>query len=59
MEQDDERMLVRHCAWWLSLRGRPASSNQSTVRVTIPYDQRFDVEGLRLMMARVAEGGLP
>lgn len=59
VEQDDERMLLRHCGWWVSLRGRPASSNDHTVRVGIPRDQRFDVAGLRTLMNRIAEGDMP
>lgn len=59
IEQDEERLLMRHCAWWLSLRGRTASTNTSTVRVELPRAQRFDVASLTAIMDRLRQGGLP
>lgn len=59
LDQDDERLLMRHCGWWVSLRGEQPSENRSSVRVTIPRSQRFDVTGLDDMMGRLAQGELP
>lgn len=59
IEQDDERLLLRHSAWWVSLRGLPPSDNAQTVRVQVQRAQRFDVEGLSAIMARLGEGGAP
>ena len=39
LEQDEERMLVRHCGWWMSLRGLATSANVNTVRVQVPRSQ--------------------
>lgn len=57
--QDDEQLLMRHCAWWVSLRGLPRSENERTVRVRIPRNQRFDVPGLTGLMDRISQGGTP
>lgn len=59
LEQDEERLLMRHCAWWVSLRGLAESSNKNTVRVQLPETQWFDVQGLTDIMARIRQGGLP
>jgi hypothetical protein len=59
LDQDEERLLMRHCGWWVSLRGQAASTNTSTVRVRVPRGQRFDVVSLTAMMARVGRGGVP
>jgi hypothetical protein len=59
LEQDDERLLMRHCDWWVSLRGERPSPNRSPVRVKIPRSQRFDDPGLDDMMKRLADGALP
>jgi len=59
IEQDEERLLMRHCAWWVSLRGELPTTNSSTVRVQVPRAQPFDVPGLIAIMARLGQGGLP
>lgn len=59
VEQDEERLLMRHCGWWVSLRGEPATTNTTTVRVQIPRVQCFDVAGLTALMDRLGQGGTP
>lgn len=59
VDQNEERMLLRHCGWWVSLYDSPRSSNEHTVRVLIPYEQRFDVAGLKAIMSRLGNGGRP
>jgi hypothetical protein len=59
LDQDEERMLMRHCGWWVSLRGSAASANATTVRVQVPRAQRFDVAGLTGIMDRLGQGGVP
>ncbi len=58
----DDGLLVRHCAYWFSLRGMPdhmsdADKPKKTVR--LPRVQRFDVPGLREIMDRIGTGDLP
>ncbi|MCB9794610.1 MAG: DUF4365 domain-containing protein [Alphaproteobacteria bacterium] len=59
VEQDEQRLLLRHCGWWLSLRGLPAVDNTATRRLHVPRSQRFDVAGLQGIMDRVGQGGTP
>ncbi|MGE0144331.1 MAG: DUF4365 domain-containing protein [Planctomycetota bacterium] len=59
IEQDDVRLLMRHCGWWASLRDLPESPNTEKVRVKIPRVNRFDVRGLTDIMQRLAKGELP
>jgi hypothetical protein len=47
LDCDPERILLKRCAYWLTLAGAPETENTSTVRVTVPTEQVFDVEALR------------
>ncbi|QJW95019.1 DUF4365 domain-containing protein [Frigoriglobus tundricola] len=50
MAQSEDRLELRHCAYWLSLRRAPAVPNTSTVRVGIPRQNRFTPEALSRIM---------
>lgn len=50
--QDEERLAIRHCAYWISLQGNPPSSNKHTVTVEIPRSRVFSVNALHELMAR-------
>jgi hypothetical protein len=50
LEQSDECMVTRHCAYWLSLLGQPALPNQRTVTVHLPRTQRLTPAALRGLM---------
>lgn len=43
---DPGKMVLKRCAYWHSLTGAPPTTNTSTVAVTIPTEQVFDVSGL-------------
>ncbi len=58
-EQSDESLLLRHCAYWISLRGRPDSSNTTSITVHLSVSQRFTVESLQDMMLRISKGDHP
>lgn len=55
--QTEDELIVRHCAYWLSLRGEGPTSNRRSLRLLIPRGNRFSVEALRGMMERVKAGG--
>lgn len=59
IDQSEERMLLRHCGYWVSLRNRPTLSNTSTTTVDIPRVQQFTVQALVDMMERIGSGGVP
>ena len=52
----EEELRLRCCGYWLSLAGRPATTNTSTVSVTIPRTQVLDTAQLRALIARANRG---
>jgi hypothetical protein len=58
-EQTEDKLVLRRCAYWLSLRGLPRTSNRKTVQVAIPKTQVFSAAALRAMMKRIKAGGVP
>jgi hypothetical protein len=51
--QTEEFLLLRRCAYWLSLRGMGATPNRQTVRIAVPRANVFSVEGLGVLMSKV------
>jgi hypothetical protein len=59
LHMDGHALVLRTCAYWLSLRGQPGVPNTTSVRVHLPKVQRFDAAALHDIMARVRQGQLP
>lgn len=59
VEHTEQQMLVRHCAYWVSLRNLPATPNTTSVNVQIPQGNTLNPASLRDIMARIGGGGLP
>ena len=59
LEQTDAQMVLRRCAYWLSLRGAEPSPNEHSVSVRIPRANVLGVESLRAMMTRIGQGAAP
>lgn len=59
LSQSADELVLRHCAYWLSLRGKPATSSRRTVRVKVPLENIFSVEALRGIIQRLQEGNDP
>jgi len=54
--QNEDRLELRHCAYWLSLRRAPAVPNTSSVRIHIPRQNQFTpVALMRIMEAIINE----
>lgn len=53
-----EQLVLRRCAYWVSLAGKPASTNESTVTVRVPRANLFDVPALTGLMRAINEGGV-
>lgn len=51
-------LILRNCAFWLSLRNAPASDNATSVTVSLPKSQRFDIEGLQALMEQSRTGSV-
>ena len=56
-ECDVEGLLMRKCAWWLSLKNCPAIDTASRV-VTIPKTHHLDVDELKRLMGLASQGRL-
>jgi len=59
LTMSEERVILRNCAYWLSLRGAPESENEHTKTVHIPVTQRFDAHALRDIFQRISNGAAP
>jgi len=55
--QSAEELVMRRCAYWHSLQGAAPTTNETTVRISIPRTQVFSPEAVRAMMK--AAGGTP
>ena len=55
--QSDEELCLRYCAYWVSLNGRPASTNQDTITVYLPLVNVFDSAQLTGMMQSTERTG--
>ncbi len=46
----DDELVLRRCAYWVSLAGLPESENHATVTVSIPAENRFDPDALQRLL---------
>ena len=46
-------MTIKHCAYWLNLRGYPDIANEVNVTVQVPRIQTFTPETLGRMMRKI------
>jgi hypothetical protein len=56
--QTEEALCVKRCGYWLSLRGKQAVSNQTTITIEIPRQNIFSPQALQSIMTRIANGEL-
>lgn len=59
LKQNEQALLMHHCAYWQTLRGKPAETNKSSVTVHIPRRHIFDVAALTSIMDRIGQGTNP
>jgi hypothetical protein len=59
LEQSEEQLMMKHCAYWASLRDAPETTNTTSVTVQVPRAQQFTVDDLKSMMLRIGEGANP
>ncbi len=52
-EQTEEHLVLRRAAYWMSLKGREASTNNRSVRLTIPRENLLTIVALQALMERV------
>jgi hypothetical protein len=58
LSQSAEELILRRCAYWLSLKGVSPTDNVATVRITIPKTNVFSVEVVRQLL-NLPGGGMP
>lgn len=56
---EESHLLLKQCAYWTSLRGKPESPNETTVIVSLLRTQRLDDASLLSIMERIEQGGIP
>jgi hypothetical protein len=59
LEQNEDRMITRRCAYWLSLLGSPDTKNKTNVTVHLPRANCLTVESLRGIMEAVSRKERP
>jgi hypothetical protein len=59
LEQSDKQTIVKHCAYWASVRGEPPTKNTHSVTVPILQANRLTPNEVRRLMQIVASGGAP
>jgi hypothetical protein len=57
--QTMDELILRHCAYWLSLNGYPETNSTSTVRVSIPRENIFSAEAVQAMVQQLIERKKP
>jgi hypothetical protein len=55
-EQNEDHLLIRTCAYWMSLKGMNPTDNTATIRVEVPRVNVFSVDALQGLMDRVKKG---
>ena len=53
-----EQMVIRHCAYWVSLLNFPESDNETSVTIDIPRVNRFHIPDLQALMQQSRTGRL-
>jgi hypothetical protein len=55
VSQSQQELVIRHCAYWLSLKGFPPTTAARTCRVAIPRSNVFSSDRARAILQRVRE----
>lgn len=56
LRQTRAKLELRKAAYWLSLRGRPAVKNRSSVRVSVPKRNLFTPGAVRAIIEQIRRG---
>ncbi|MDY7015117.1 MAG: DUF4365 domain-containing protein [Cyanobacteriota bacterium] len=51
----ENKTLIKHCGYWISLKGKPPTSNTFTVTIEIPRQNTFTPESLRRIMQKIGQ----
>lgn len=56
IEQTIDWLKIKKCAYWISLKGKPDTSNASTISINIPNANLFTKDALKDIMIKTANG---
>jgi hypothetical protein len=56
LRQSEEKLCLRRCGYWVSLRGEPATQNKGNVTIYLPRQNLFTVNALKSLMQRIGNG---
>ena len=56
--QSEEEMIIRQCAYLVSLRGLPDTDNETSVTVTLPTENILSIDSLTQLMHRISSGDM-
>lgn len=56
LSQSETELVMSHCAYWLSLKGAPASENATSQTVYFPRKNVFNPTALQQMMSDTSNG---
>jgi hypothetical protein len=59
LKQLEEELCLRHCGYWVSLRGLPETQNTDNVTITLPRSNQFTVTTLQSIMQGLSQGVQP
>ena len=59
LQQSEEELCLRYCAYWVSLRGIPETPNTTTVTISLPRSNQFTATALESIMQRIGQGVEP
>lgn len=59
VSHSEDALSLHRCAYWVSLRGAPDSSNTTSQTIYIPQDQKFDTAGLISLMTKLSKNDIP
>jgi hypothetical protein len=57
--QTPVELILRHAAFWLSLRGMPSTASTTSVRVKLPRTNLFTPTAVSELLARIRNGSIP
>jgi len=59
LSHSEEELVLRRCAYWVSMRGAPPSDNETGATVNIPKSQTFAPDDLIGLVARLCRRDIP
>jgi hypothetical protein len=59
LQQSEEELCLRYCAYWVSLRGMSETPNTTTVTISLPRSNQFTATALQSIMQRIGQGVEP